>query len=163
MEPFIMSIIVETGTIIGITGVIVGIISLCIAYFRYNKEVVDEVKKQENRITKLEQTQFTIEDRKCLQDVSFKIGLVWSVIEKDFPKLLQKESSPKLDILLQKIDVCGFPSLMTEERVDLVKQLYEEYFKALKIENEGHAMRLSLYIRYVEGVDALQKINCVTG
>ncbi len=59
-------------------------------------------KKMENRLTKLEENQLTVEDRRCLHDLDTKMRTIWKFFERDLPAALLSPHSPELDVLLDK-------------------------------------------------------------
>ena len=127
---------------LGIIGTAIAVLSI---YLSRKDQIIDTVKKQENRLTKLEQFQFTQEDRQCLYELKMKMDLWWSIVEKEFPKLLIQKETPKLDILLEKASLFGVGYLKDKEKQDLATMLDDEYHTAIKNEDSGRAMAIALY------------------
>lgn len=136
----------EINLLLSAIGTLTAISSAIYVLFRTSKMDTKDTEKRFSALTerlgKLELSQMTPKERLCLQDISLKMNLFWSIIEKDFPKLLKQETTPELDVLLDKIT--NGP-LTTEEHSRLVHLLDVEYNKATAIEDSGRAMALALY------------------
>ncbi len=106
-----------------------------------------DIKELENRLTKLEQNQFTLEDRECLRELRVKVGVFWNIIEKEAPRLLRQHLTPHLDALLAKAEG-GISRLSKDEKKELKQLVDEQYRKELEKENlndPGRALILALY------------------
>ncbi len=127
---------------LGIIGTCISLLSL---YLIRSDKSLKKIKSQENRLTKLEQNQFRPEDRQCLYELKTKIDLWWTIVEREFPKLLVQVDTPKLDILLEKAGLFGVDYLGDKEKVDLETMLDDEYQSAINTEDSGRAMAIALY------------------
>ena len=128
--------------VISYAGVAIATASLLFSIVRNSKE---EVKVLEHRITVLEQNIFGRDDRQCLYDIKTKMNLFWGIIEVEFPKLLRKKHTPKLDKLLEKAKNLGINKLSHEELEDLQTGLDFEYEISLEKEDESRALILALF------------------
>jgi hypothetical protein len=120
-------------TIISGAGLAVSAIAILYSVQRASKEDIESLRddaiKLEHRLTILENSQFSLEDRKCLQDVAIKMSLLWETIKQESPSLLKHEHTPRYDELLQKAGI-DTKLLSDEEREELTKFLAEEVVKA---------------------------------
>lgn len=94
-------------------GTLISIASILYAY-------ANSGKKMENRLTKLEASQLTVEDRRCLYDLDTKMSTIWKFFERDLPSALHSAHTPDLDRLLDKAkDGIG------QMTIDEVRALYK--------------------------------------
>jgi hypothetical protein len=99
----------------------------------------------EHRITALENNQFIPSDRECLHEVDLKMKLFWGIVEKEFPKILHSEHTPKIDILLEKAMTGGVSKLSEDERNQLLTHLKKERRIALKESDKSRAIATAFY------------------
>lgn len=132
----------DIGLVLSIIGVGISILSLYLSSSRTTKE---DTKRLENRLTRLEGNQFKPEDRECLHEVEVKMNLFWSIVEKEFPRVLMKQRTPVLDLLLEKAEINGVSNLTEIEQDQLLDGLNQEYDRALETEDSGRAMAISLF------------------
>ncbi len=127
---------------LSIVGILLAVISLFLS--RQDKST-EAVKSLEHRLTTLESNRFTAADRQCLQDLELKMSLFWTIVEKDFPRLLIQKDTPALDILLIKTYSTGINTLSIDELNQLIDRLNIEYINAIEQELSGRAMAISLF------------------
>lgn len=127
---------------LSIASILLAVISL---YMSRQDKGTEAVKNLEHRLTALETNRFTASDRQCLQDLELKMSLFWTIVEKDFPRLLIQKSTPALDVLLIKSHSTGIISLSLDELDQLLDRLNTEYINAIEQELSGRAMAISLF------------------
>jgi hypothetical protein len=132
---------------ISLAAIALAVISLLINEWRKTKI---DAKQLEKRLTDIENHLFTDKDSDCLKDVALKIGLLWKVVEVEFPKILRNKNTPELDILLNKVIDSGLSSLTAEEFTKLKNGLSDEYAKALLLEDENRAIPIALWQAILE-------------
>ena len=147
---------IDIGLGISIAGLLLSLTSLYLVRRDRNTTVITA---NENRITTLEKDvgtlqdqvpSFTEDDRACLQKVDMRMDLFWTVVEKEFPKLLVQQHTPKLDVLLEKASLFGIKTFSMKEKRDLSTMLDDEIDKARETEDSGRAVGLALYRATVE-------------
>lgn len=146
---------ISTELVLSIAGLLLAVISL---YISRQDKGTEAVKDLEHRLTELESNRFTTEDRQCLQDLELKMSLFWSIVEKEFPRLLVQADTPVLDVLLMKAHRVGIATFTPTERQQLLDNLDVEYINAIEREDSGRAMAISLFratllYRKVQGDD----------
>ena len=119
----------------------VAISSLLYTAYRTRKQ---DIASLENRITILEQNQFTSSDKTCLHEVDVKMKLFWSIVEKEFPNILHSDKTPQIDKLLEKASK-GTSNLSESEKKTLIKSLSNEKKEALKHNNKSRALVVDFY------------------
>ena len=124
-------------------------LSLFALLYSIYKGSAANMKELENRITTNEQYRFTKEDRDCMNEMKLKVDLFWSVVEKEFPKILVRHETPEFDKLLNKASD-GLDKLSLEELSRLSSTLKSQYKIAKEEENPGRAMAIALYKGVVE-------------
>jgi len=87
----------------------------------------------EHRLTLNEQNQFNENDRRCLQEVVWKMGLFWDTVKTDFPKLLRQEKTPRFDALLDKAE--ANIGLLSPNEVNELTELLTNIVESAKNEN----------------------------
>ena len=140
-----MSVI--TDPTLSLLGIAVSFIAILFTFFKASR---DDVKELEHRLTKLETCQtslgFTEIDRKCLQELKVKSDIIWGIFETEFPKFIQRLTTPLHDTLLKKVSTLGLRSLTQQEFEDLDRFIADEYKQAIsQEENEGRQMSLALF------------------
>ena len=121
------------------------LIALSSFYYARKDRSTLGAKELENRLTAIETSQFTQEDRQTLTDLELKMGLFWGIVEKEFPRLLVQENTPALDVLLMKAYHAGIGAFTVTECQDLLDKLDYEYIQAIENEDSGRAMAISLF------------------
>lgn len=127
-----------------LVGLFLSSISLVYTFLRNRFK---DIKELENRLTRLEEHQFTPEDRTRLRELDVKVGIFWGVIEREAPKILRQRLTPHLDALLAKAEG-GISKLSRNEQIELKKLLEEQYDKVVNsgdIEDPGRALVMALY------------------
>lgn len=81
---------------------ITALLSLAVSLASFSLALVVQIIKSsrelEKRLTKLESSMITPEERKCLYDTKIKVDLLWNAI--DFSKILIKDETPLFDAFL---------------------------------------------------------------
>jgi hypothetical protein len=106
--------------------------------------VVASAKELEHRLTVLETGKYNEEDRKCLLDTAFKVGVLWTSVLKDFPALMKRESTPRFDALLDKAKK-NIHSLTQKEVKELITFLDAEYEAAKESTTPGRGAIAAFY------------------
>lgn len=130
---------VETAQIFSAVATLISIVSLVLSQMRRSNL---DAKKLEGRLVTLEQHQFLENDRNCLKELELKMRLIWSIIEKEFPKLLKEPRTPYLDELLEKVEKTGLEALTKEQLGNLIDELGNEYELAKK-DNSARALMIA--------------------
>jgi hypothetical protein len=148
----------ESSTASIVLGLIATALASIAAYLTQNKapkkevedasvrvdKVVSDAKELEHRLTFLEASRFTDEDRKCLQETAFQVKVIWTSILKDFPSLLKKESTPRVDKLIDKA-VSDPKQLSEKEKKELITYLNKEYEESMESPSAGRGVIAALY------------------
>jgi hypothetical protein len=170
----LVNLILETGAILALLSLALSSLSLLYSYFRNRtgdiKELENRLTRLEgnqftdidrDRLTKLEQNQFTPQDKKCLRELDVKVGVFWSIIEREAPRLLRQHLTPSLDALLAKAEK-GISKLSKKEQMELKKLVDEQYDATVNsgdLEDPGRALVLALYKGVLE-VETNSKEGC---
>ena len=129
-------------------SVVIAVFSIVFSYQRASKDDVQDVKKDavemEHRLTMLETKQFDVDDRKCLMDTAFKVGVLWTSVLRDFPSLLKQNSTPRFDDLLEKAKK-DVHTLNQKEVRELIKFLDDEYEGAKESSTPGRGAIAAFY------------------
>ena len=127
---------------LAVVGIGVSVFSVLFGVYTYSKSNTKELEK---RLVTLEQNSFTKEDRVCLSQLDLKMGLFWTIVEEDFPRLLRKMHTPIIDKLLDLAHEKKLENLSKVELEELMKRLDIQYINALELEDSGRAMAIAIY------------------
>lgn len=147
----------EVSEFLSIIATLIAILTLILTEIR---RVTLNAKNLEGRLVTIEQHQFLEEDRSCLKELELKMKLLWSIIEKEFPKLLKDPTTPYLDDLLDKVMQVGLAGLTEEQLNNLLDELENEYDLAVKTKNSGRAMMISFLKGSAELIHSGFKNTC---
>ena len=103
----------------------------------------------EHRLTLNEQNQFNEHDRRCLQEVDLKMGLIWTTVKEDFPSLLKQTSTPRFDALLDKAQK-NVKSMSSKEIEELLRFLEREIKEGKESTTPGRAAIAAFYRAVVQ-------------
>jgi len=132
---------ITTGILISLGGLTISAISLYISLQKTSKETVKDL---EHRLTELESSIFTTEDRRCLTETTVKINEMWRMVMKDFPDIIHHDDTPVYDKLLKKAKV-DIQSLTLNERNSLKEMLNNEYSEAVRKRDKKLAYGIAIY------------------
>jgi len=113
------------------------------SFTQIKKDAVD----MEHRLTDIENNKFTQADRKCLQEMDVKMGLLWEAIKEDFPGLLKRFNTPRYDELLNKAHK-SIKALSTDDANNLIRLLKAEVELAKRTENTKQIERATIASLY---------------
>jgi len=159
-----------------ITGIILSLIGFLFTWYRTN---ISDIRKLENRLVTLEQhkvnstqmenrlatieaNSFNPSDRESLSELQVKVGVFWSIIESEAPKLLKRVTTPYLDILLSKAET-GLSHLSSDEQLELYELLKVQYENEIKgdVDAPGRALVNALYrARISMGLNTVEPEKC---
>lgn len=142
-----------TTLVIPAIGTIIAVSSFLFSYQRASKSDLDKVRQDavasEHRLTVLEQNQFNDHDRRCLQEVDLKMGLIWNTVKEDFPSLLKQTSTPRFDALLDKAQK-NVKSMSSKEIEELLRFLEREIKEGKESTTPGRAAIAAFYRAVVQ-------------
>lgn len=99
--------------------------------------------------TQLETRLNSIEN--SIEILSNKVDPIWDAIMNEIPKLLIRESTPKLDVLL-KLASNDLKDMTPTQIQDMIGLLDAEYEKAIESDNAGRAVGIALYRASLRGI-----------
>lgn len=115
----------------GIIGIIGGMIGLAVAVATYFRGVI----QQNAKIHTLELD---------LNTVKTQFNVFWAVIEKELPKVLIKETTPHIDVLLRKMQTKQ--GLTEDEKITLKNMMQYELDSGIGEVDSGRALGYALLI-----------------
>ena len=115
----------------GILGIAGGVIGLCVAVATYFRGVI----QQNAKIHTLELD---------LNTVKTQFNVFWAVIEKELPKVLIKETTPHIDVLLRKMQ--SKQGLTEDEKLTLKNMMQYELDSGIGEVDSGRALGYALLI-----------------
>lgn len=115
----------------GILGIAAGVIGMCVAVATYFRGVI----AQNSKIHALELD---------LNTVKTQFNVFWAVIEKELPKVLIKETTPHIDVLLRKMQTKE--GLTENEKVTLKAMMQYELDNGIGEVDSGRALGYALLI-----------------
>ena len=115
----------------GILGIAAGVIGMCVAVATYFRGVI----AQNAKIHALELD---------LNTVKTQFNVFWAVIEKELPKVLIKETTPHIDVLLRKMQTKE--GLTENEKITLKGMLQYELDSGIGEIDSGRALGYALLI-----------------
>lgn len=137
-----------TASVVPVISATIAASSLLLSYQRASKSDLDSIRKEavalEHRLTVVEQNQFTDHDRRCLQEVDLKMGLLWNTVKEDFPSLLKQMTTTRFDLLLDKAHV-GVQLMAPAEVDELLNLLDHDIQEAKETEHPNRAVIAAFY------------------
>lgn len=85
-----------------------------------------------------------------LTSLELKVEPLWAAVSEEIPKLLIRQDTPKLDILL-RLASDNLDSMTDKQIHDMICMLDDEYLKAVKNRESGRAVGISLFRATLKG------------
>ena len=124
-----------SGDFFAVSALAISIVTLIRSFMKDDKSL-------ENRITALEGAKMTPDERKCLNEVNVKVGLLYGILVKELGQSLKQDSTPEFDELLESLSLSKPAN--DEQTLKLLGNVDREYVAAVASENTGRRLALAL-------------------